>query len=681
MGQDFSHIEKIYHPHDVTKTKHYEEERLIVCKCEDYKHRISFINDLYKLFSFELDCEAWRIMKIDIDLSQIFIKHMPADLYCDRCLEYLEEVGKLVVVFPEDGIIIPALKILRSDVDFPKHIPQCIRVMISEMRVIHSKILKTNKPEINHEYIFDDNIGHKLHFSCKLPSNKNFNEFSQKIDFTIVIDVFKQILNKFSFLVHSDFLFYSCGSSDTRMGIISKEIMNDTVRHRNVAVKYCAVLHYILGNLTPYLNTVFFPALIRKLIDEGITIKKPVFTNNIDMDELLDGIILSYHGIKQTNITNFKEDHIVDQKINFTLEELYEMACYYLHPETSLGFILNKIREKTLAEDGYMSLEYIRDLRKEYLEKDFINPFDEKDMVNNLVFMAHDLNPDKIKFSVVPLETIKCYNDIVLPNVELETNPISAIYKMSWENFIHSLFKLDTVNLKLQIKTTGIHEMKVGVMCQPNSEVLQFFCGDLYILKGRYELSKIIDPNNSLYDVNLIYNYMDKEYMLILDGAKCNNIWHSGGIKSKMIKDNTNPVIKDALVNSNNPIMSCEEQACGILVKSDVHKLPMSFILTIGPTTVQIKIINDKPFPGEFDLYNNVIFENCQMKINVKQKETGTTPDYEPDDFECLICCDDERSFACIPCGHLTMCAGCEKKMYTCPVCRAVIEKTIKIFF
>ena len=141
MGQDHSHIEKIYQPHDVTKTIHYQNERLVDCNCKDYTHQISFINDLYKLFSFELDCEAWKMMRIDTDLSKIFTKHMPSEFYCDRCLEYLEEVGKLVVVFPEDGIIVPALKILRADVEFPKHIPSCVRAMIGEMRIIYSKIL------------------------------------------------------------------------------------------------------------------------------------------------------------------------------------------------------------------------------------------------------------------------------------------------------------------------------------------------------------------------------------------------------------------------------------------------------------------------------------------------------------------------------------------------------------
>ena len=57
-----------------------------------------------------------------------------------------------------------------------------------------------------------------------------------------------------------------------------------------------------------------------------------------------------------------------------------------------------------------------------------------------------------------------------------------------------------------------------------------------------------------------------------------------------------------------------------------------------------------------------------------KRKANETQPN------SCLICCNEERQLACIPCGHLIACVPCSHSLLTCPVCRKSIEAFVRIF-
>ncbi|CAM4843224.1 unnamed protein product [Rotaria magnacalcarata] len=46
----------------------------------------------------------------------------------------------------------------------------------------------------------------------------------------------------------------------------------------------------------------------------------------------------------------------------------------------------------------------------------------------------------------------------------------------------------------------------------------------------------------------------------------------------------------------------------------------------------------------------------------------------------CIICYQEEKRLACIPCGHLVTCVSCSKKLRTCPTCRKQIEAFVRIF-
>jgi hypothetical protein len=46
----------------------------------------------------------------------------------------------------------------------------------------------------------------------------------------------------------------------------------------------------------------------------------------------------------------------------------------------------------------------------------------------------------------------------------------------------------------------------------------------------------------------------------------------------------------------------------------------------------------------------------------------------------CIICFQDEKRLACIPCGHFTACVPCSHSLRTCPVCRRGIEAFVRIY-
>ncbi|CAF4065366.1 unnamed protein product [Rotaria sp. Silwood1] len=46
----------------------------------------------------------------------------------------------------------------------------------------------------------------------------------------------------------------------------------------------------------------------------------------------------------------------------------------------------------------------------------------------------------------------------------------------------------------------------------------------------------------------------------------------------------------------------------------------------------------------------------------------------------CIICHEDEKQLACIPCGHLTTCLSCSCTLRTCPTCRRQIEALVRVY-
>ena len=49
-------------------------------------------------------------------------------------------------------------------------------------------------------------------------------------------------------------------------------------------------------------------------------------------------------------------------------------------------------------------------------------------------------------------------------------------------------------------------------------------------------------------------------------------------------------------------------------------------------------------------------------------------------DEECVVCLENQRTTALIPCGHRAVCNTCARDMKECPLCRAAVTSTQRVF-
>ena len=70
------------------------------------------------------------------------------------------------------------------------------------------------------------------------------------------------------------------------------------------------------------------------------------------------------------------------------------------------------------------------------------------------------------------------------------------------------------------------------------------------------------------------------------------------------------------------------------------------------------------------------------------QAELGSgsgTSHFDAEETMCVVCFDAPKDHLIVPCGHQCVCAGCAEQLTntrtpTCPVCRAPIQQTVKVF-
>jgi len=58
---------------------------------------------------------------------------------------------------------------------------------------------------------------------------------------------------------------------------------------------------------------------------------------------------------------------------------------------------------------------------------------------------------------------------------------------------------------------------------------------------------------------------------------------------------------------------------------------------------------------------------------------------------QCVVCLDEPPTMACVPCGHMCLCDGCDQHMaaakasplcrFQCPLCRLTVQHTMRIYF
>ena len=58
----------------------------------------------------------------------------------------------------------------------------------------------------------------------------------------------------------------------------------------------------------------------------------------------------------------------------------------------------------------------------------------------------------------------------------------------------------------------------------------------------------------------------------------------------------------------------------------------------------------------------------------------GTPVEEAEQASECVVCLEEKREMVLVPCGHACVCEGCSGTLALCPICRATIEKAVKMY-
>ncbi|CAF1548210.1 unnamed protein product [Didymodactylos carnosus] len=72
---------------------------------------------------------------------------------------------------------------------------------------------------------------------------------------------------------------------------------------------------------------------------------------------------------------------------------------------------------------------------------------------------------------------------------------------------------------------------------------------------------------------------------------------------------------------------------------------------------------------------NKLITEGFnQLPIKTQESVSAPSP-------LCVVCQTDDKSIACIPCGHLATCVPCGYSLRNCPICRKQIAAFVKFTY
>jgi len=63
----------------------------------------------------------------------------------------------------------------------------------------------------------------------------------------------------------------------------------------------------------------------------------------------------------------------------------------------------------------------------------------------------------------------------------------------------------------------------------------------------------------------------------------------------------------------------------------------------------------------------------------VKEEQKTESNETSPENL-CVLCLEEQRRLACIPCGHLATCVPCGHSLRSCPICRTAIDAFVRIY-
>jgi hypothetical protein len=99
-------------------------------------------------------------------------------------------------------------------------------------------------------------------------------------------------------------------------------------------------------------------------------------------------------------------------------------------------------------------------------------------------------------------------------------------------------------------------------------------------------------------------------------------------------------------------------------------------------------VVPDKSFHKSNTEYNYIIRKDStkNMKLATEYKPVQPEPNSVPHDETCVVCMDEKKTHAAVPCGHLLVCTNCADQLLIhnnndCPTCRTPVQQYMKIFF
>lgn len=77
---------------------------------------------------------------------------------------------------------------------------------------------------------------------------------------------------------------------------------------------------------------------------------------------------------------------------------------------------------------------------------------------------------------------------------------------------------------------------------------------------------------------------------------------------------------------------------------------------------------------------SNIRTEEKKQETVEKTKEAEKDASTEKTENLCVLCLEEQRRLACIPCGHLATCVPCGHSLRSCPICRTAIDAFVRIY-
>ncbi|CAF3083158.1 unnamed protein product [Rotaria socialis] len=103
---------------------------------------------------------------------------------------------------------------------------------------------------------------------------------------------------------------------------------------------------------------------------------------------------------------------------------------------------------------------------------------------------------------------------------------------------------------------------------------------------------------------------------------------------------------------------------------SNTSDVDMTTVSQSSVTQANVKIPTNQVV-GETKISQKTSTANSVQSIQLDNTDSKNT---------CALCMTEEKSLACIPCGHLSTCVACGHSVRSCPICRQKIEAYVRVY-